>query len=359
MVIGRVFGAPIIVKPSSLLMLALLAYVFASGDGVPTARDLVIGAALALALVTSVLLHELAHAAAARAYGLAVSEVVLTLWGGHTSFEARDVRPGQHAVTAAAGPAANVVIAGLSQAVLWLVPLGELGQAMLSYAVFANLALALFNLLPGIPMDGGRIFEAIVWGATGSRHRGTLAAAWAGRVVAIAVVAVMLGGPFLWGSQPSIFTMVLAGVVFSILWPAASATLAFARAMMKRERLSVGSLMAPAVPVHYGLSVGQALDAAESAGATHVIVMGADDTPAGYFTTAAALQVPDSARATTSLQSVTMPVPRGAAISLELTGDELTHDLRQWWGKTTVWVVTDGSQPVGIVVLADVLAALK
>ncbi len=193
--VGRILGAHVIVQPSTLVMLALLAYIFASASGETTTRTLSIGAPLAVALMGSVLLHEIAHAIAARLFGRSVKEIVLTLWGGHTSFESSDMTPTVNGVTAAAGPAMNLVIAGAASASIAVTDLGGLAGDLVSYIVWANLLLAAFNLLPGIPMDGGRVLESVVWALTRSQHRGTVVAAWGGRAVAVGVVVYSIASP--------------------------------------------------------------------------------------------------------------------------------------------------------------------
>jgi Zn-dependent protease len=359
LVVGRVLGAHVIIQPGTLVMIALLAYVFASASGETTVRTLSIGALLALALVGSVLLHEIAHAIAARSFGRAVKEVVLTLWGGHTSFESHDMTPTVNGVTAAAGPAMNLVIAGAASATMAWTDLGGVGGTVVSYVAWANVLLAVFNLLPGIPMDGGRVLESIVWAITRSRNRGTVVAAWGGRVVAVGVVVYSIAGPLLRGGRPSLTSVVIAVVVFSILWPAASAALAFSSTMLRRDGVTAAGLMRGAVAVPYTYSVHEALGAAATAGVEEIVVLGADDAPAGRFPIEQAEAVPESERTTTSLQSVTTPVPRGSEIPAGALSDVLIPALREWWGKTDVWVVRDGEAVVGIVRLVDVLAALK
>jgi Zn-dependent protease len=356
---GRILGAHVIVQPSTLVMLALLAYVFASASGQTTARTLSIGALLAVALMGSVLLHEIAHAIAARLFGRTVKEIVLTLWGGHTSFESSDMTPTVNGVTAAAGPAMNLVIAGAASAAMAVTDLGGVPGAVVAYVAWANLLLAAFNLLPGIPMDGGRVLESIVWVLSRNRHRGTVVAAWGGRVVAVGVVAYSIASPLLQGERPSLMGVVIAVLVFSILWPAASAALAFSSTMLRRDGVNAAGLMRVAVAVPYTVSVQDALDSARKAGAEEVVVLGADDAPAGRFPVDQAQAVPESARATTSLESVTTPVPRGSEIPAGAASDVMIPALREWWGKTDVWVVRDGESVVGIVRLVDVLAALK
>ena len=358
-VAGRVLGAPVIVQPSTLVMLAVLSYIFASAAGETTARTLSIGLTLAASLIASVFLHEVAHAIAARAFGRKVEEIVLTLWGGHTSFDARDLTPMVNGVTALAGPAMNLVIAGVARMTLDVTGAGGVTGAVLAYVAWANLLLAVFNVLPGIPMDGGRVLESAVWGATGSRYKGTLVAAWAGRVVAVGVVAYVFAAPLLQGRTPGLIDIIGAIFVFSILWPAATSAISFSKAMLRRDGVTVGALMARAVAVPYTVTVEGARQAAVSAGVQEIVVLGADAAPAGRFSLDLTEQIPAESRELTSLQSVTTPIPRGAYIAASATSEVLLPQLREWWGKTDVFVVREGESVVGIVRLVDVVAALS
>jgi len=359
LVAGRVLGAPVIVQPSTLVMLALLSYLFASAAGETTARTLSIGLMLAASLIGSVFLHEVAHAIAARAFGREVEEIVLTLWGGHTSFDARGITPMVNGVTALAGPAMNLVIAGVARLTLDVTGVGGLPGAVLAYMAWANLLLAIFNVLPGIPMDGGRVLESAVWGATGNRYKGTLVAAWAGRAVAVGVVIYVFAAPLLQGRTPGLIDIIGAVFVFSILWPAASSAIAFSKSMLRRDGLTVGALMDRAVAVPYTVTVHGARQAAEEAGVQEIVVLGADGAPAGRFSYSLTEQIPAESRDHTSLQSVTTPVPRGADIAASATSDVLIPQLREWWGKTDVLVAREGDAVVGILKLVDVVAALS
>src|SRR5690606_11331464 len=124
-----------------------------------------------------------------------------------------------------------------------------------------------------------------------------------------------LGAPIARDQNPT-FVDVFAGVlVFSILWPSASAALRFSRVMMKRDALSVATVMRPAVAVAYTATVAEAREAA--AGVADVIVLGADSSPAGRFEVAATDVVPESLRSSTPLQAVTTPLPRGAHVDAD------------------------------------------
>lgn len=367
---GRIFGARIVMQPTTLLMLGLLAYFIGTRGGEALNRGtFMFGLMLAVLLVLSVFIHELAHAATAKALGRQVHEVVLTLWGGHTSFDARGLTPRVSGLTAAAGPIANFALAGMGWAIVLTGMLdaatfpfydGDISvRGLVTYLVWANTLLAVFNALPGIPLDGGRVLEAVVWGVTGNRYRGLIVAAWGGRVVAIGVILVILALPLAQGSSPTLWNLVVGMLIFTIMWPAATAALRGARTMNRREGVTAGSLMVPAIPINFDATVEQAHEKAHMAGSREVVVLAGDGTPSGHFPVALMDAVPPDAHATTGLHSVTMPLPRGAMVQADLTGDSLIDELQQWWGRTDVWAVSDNGEVVGVVQLSEVMQALK
>lgn len=367
---GRIFGARIVIQPATLLMLAIFAYIIGTRGGAELNREsFTEGLMLAVLLVLSVFIHELAHAATAKGLGRDVHEVVLTLWGGHTSFDARGLTPLVSGLTAAAGPLANLVLGGAGWAILASGALETMGlpffdgalsvQGLVVYLVWANMLLAVFNALPGIPLDGGRVLEAIVWRATGNRLRGLVVAAWGGRVVAVIAVVVIVGLPLTQGMAPSLWNVMVGMLLFVAIWPAATAALRGAHTLDRREGVTAGSLMVSAVPIQFDATVAQAHERAHIAGAREVVVLAADGTPAGHFPVSLMDAVPPDAHENTGLQSVTMPLARGAVVGADLTGDALIEQLEQWWGNTDVWVVTDGGTVVGVVQLSQVMQALK
>lgn len=357
--VGRVLGARVIIQPATLVMLVILAFLLSPTGAGLTRASFTIGLILALALIASVFLHEVAHAMAARLFKREVHEIVLTLWGGHTSFDSRNLTPVVNGVVSIAGPAANVVIAGIVAIVTQVAQPTGLTHSVMWWIVWANLLLAAFNALPGIPMDGGRVLEAIVWGVTKDRNRGLVVAAWAGRVVAVGVLVASIGLPYLRGSTPSMYTVVWGFVIFSVLWPAASAALKAGTALARVERVGAASVMVPAVSLEYTATVEQAQELAERHGALEVIVLAADGVPAGHFPVTMIDAVPAVERSRTYLQSVTMPIPRGALMESSLMGTEFVHYLQEWWGKTDVWAVVDDGRVVGAIRAADALNALN
>jgi len=358
--LGSINGAAIIVQPSTLIMLVVLAYIYASNSGGDiTANTFAMGMLLAVLLFVSVFVHELAHAIAAWSYKRKVNAIVLTLWGGHTTFDARNLTPGVVGVTAIAGPAANALIAVGAWFTVRSGVLTGTVHDVVQWLVLANGLLAVFNVLPGIPMDGGKVLSSAVWAATGDRLKGTLIAGWAGRVVAIGVVLFTVGYPLARGRGVDIFTVGFAVLLFSVIWPAASGAIKSVKTQARREATSIAGLMRPAIGVPYSVSVGTAREGALRAGAMDVVVLSADGVPAAMASVPTMDRVPLERRQEEELQSVSIPIPRGAVVTPLLDGEQLLAALREWYGRTDAWAVVDGQRVVGVVRLEDVLKAFQ
>ena len=172
------FGIPIYVN----LSFAFLLFLFVTDFG-----SFTFGLAAALSLAISVTLHELGHALTARAFGYRTSDITLSLLGGCASLIALPRKGWQEFLTAIAGPLTSFALAGTMYAVLLsgLVSNEWLGSLLL-YTCVMNVMLGGFNLLPGFPMDGGRIFRSTMLLFL-SRARATFVAMWVGRVVAILI----------------------------------------------------------------------------------------------------------------------------------------------------------------------------
>lgn len=357
-VIGRVWGARVILQPMTLVMIGGLGLLWGTGgDGRLTGTSLGRGVGLAVLLFLSVFIHEWGHALAARLFHREIKELVITLWGGHTSFDGKAMTPGVSGLTALAGPLMNAVLALISAGMLQF-DLGPGAHQVFGWLAYANTALAIFNVLPGIPMDGGRVCEAIVWKATGNRMAGLRASAWSGRVVAIGVVVYVLTSGFS-GRAPDMFSIIWSVFLFSMFWPATTMALKVARTVDKVDLASVARVMRSAVGVPFDVTVEKAIAVAQEAGADEVVIMSVDGHPAGHFGLGVALEVPETRRATTGLSAVTLPLFRGATVAADFTGPELLEAARQWWGKTDALVVVDGGEVVGLVRLSEVSARLK
>lgn len=247
--LGRVLGVPVRLAPSWFVIALVVVVLFApsveQSTGLAAPATWLVAALFAVLLLVSVLLHEIAHAATARALGLPVSEIVANLWGGHTQFSDESPTPGTTALVAVAGPLANAALAVVGWLALDLVGDG-LARILLLALVLTNGFVAVFNMAPGLPLDGGRVLEAAVWKVTGDRSQGTLAAGWCGRVVAVLLLLWMVGRPLLRGEQPQLTNVVWSAMIAALLWQGATAAIGVARLRRSAAMLRLEPLVEPA-----------------------------------------------------------------------------------------------------------------
>jgi Zn-dependent protease/CBS domain-containing protein len=193
--IGRLFGIDIAVHPSWFIVLAFFAYSLATGffprvypDWSPVSTWTVAFIATLL-LFVSVLAHEFGHSLVARSQGIPVRGITLFILGGVAQLGREPDTPGREAWMAIAGPLVSAVIGGLTLAGAFLISGPDQLVAVLTYLGFANLTLLVFNLLPGFPLDGGRVLRALLWRITHDLVRATRWAAAIGQVFAAAFIA--------------------------------------------------------------------------------------------------------------------------------------------------------------------------
>ncbi|NEP15384.1 MAG: site-2 protease family protein [Leptolyngbya sp. SIO4C1] len=180
--VGALFGIPLYIDTSWFLILLLMTFLYGSdllGQGAPTGLAWGAGFGMALLLFVSVLLHELGHSLVARAQGIQVNSITLFLFGGIAAIDKESKTPEQAFQVAIAGPAVSIGLFIVLTLVNQLVALPPLAALMVGAIAQINLVLALFNLIPGLPLDGGQVLKAAVWKATGSRIQGVR---WAARV---------------------------------------------------------------------------------------------------------------------------------------------------------------------------------
>lgn len=197
--IGRIRGIEIGVHPTWLIAFALFAWVFASSyypntfEEWTTRQHWIAGIATSLALFASVLVHELAHSITAQKLGLQVIGITLFIFGGVSQITGRYSRARDEFLVAFAGPASSIALGGLL-VLAWLVVRPDATVdvhpllGILFYIGSMNIVLGIFNLLPGFPLDGGRVLRSIVWGWTGSESKAMRVAVTVGRLIAWAII---------------------------------------------------------------------------------------------------------------------------------------------------------------------------
>ncbi|MGH7483589.1 MAG: site-2 protease family protein [Longimicrobiales bacterium] len=210
--LGKILGFNVRLDASWFIIFFLLIWTFGTGvfpavlPGRPEWVHLLMGVAAALLFFSSLLGHELSHSVVARAKGIPVRGITLFIFGGIAMTEREAETPGDEFQIAGAGPLASILISVLFFAVAFGLRRIDAPAAFGVVSIYLgelNLLLALFNLLPGFPLDGGRLFRAVVWKTTGSLERATRWAAAAGAGLGYLLMALgvfeALGGAMLNG----------------------------------------------------------------------------------------------------------------------------------------------------------------
>lgn len=362
--IGRVVGAPIILAPSWLLAAVVLTLFIAPSvrrwlGGDVGVKIYVVALGFVVLLFASVLVHELAHGLMARARGQQPREFVLTLWGGHTSFGGVSPTPLTSILVAIVGPISNLVCAGIFAFLAARVGTDSIGGLLLWSGAVSNGFLGVFNLIPGLPLDGGWVLEAAVWGITKNRHTGTVVAGWAGRVVAVGVLAWALVVPLLSGRQPEISSVVWSALIGAFLWSGASSAVRGGRTQKAVQQITLASVGRRAVGVGHTDSLAHAGAVAAAAGAEEVVILSPDGRPAAYVDRAAAASVPAEAAGTTPVTAVSIPLPVGATVDGLLSGPALVGAIGEATRNSPVVAALVDGKVVGLIRAMDVVAAIR
>ena len=252
----RLAGIRVTLDPSWFLIFLLVAWSLATGylpQQLPGTQPIVLwalGTALALALFGSVLAHEFSHSLVARSRGVNVDEITLFIFGGAAKLKDEPRDAASEFLIAAAGPALSFALGAV------ILVVGESVEAAISPALRAglwwlgiiNVALAIFNLIPGFPLDGGRILRAILWWRTRDVERATVGAARTGQVIAalfmsVGALLVLATGNLSWLWE------VLIGW---FLWSAATSSIRIARLKDAVEGVTVREVMTERVPAIRG-----------------------------------------------------------------------------------------------------------
>ena len=232
--LGSIFGFEIRVDFSWFVILFLIVWSF-SGVVFPARYPnqssqvyFAMGVVAALLFFGSILAHELSHSLVARSKGIPVEGITLFIFGGiaHTRMEAEN--PGDEFVIAGVGPLASLVIGAVFGAIWWIGSQAGLSTAVTAvagYLAFLNVVLAVFNLLPGFPLDGGRLFRSIVWKLTGDITTATRWATQGGSILGYALMGLgalqLLGGAVVaeawWGKLLGLLAWVVLLILIVVL----------------------------------------------------------------------------------------------------------------------------------------------
>ena len=357
--IGRVLGVPLYLSPTWLLLAVFISVTvapvvssFAPGLGVLGAYAA--GLLLAVLLAISILLHELSHAVVAQRLGMPVHGITLHFLGGVTQVGEESRTPGREFLVAVVGPITSIAV-GLA-ALLTEILLQPTGVPLLMLRGLAgiNLFVGVFNLLPGLPLDGGRLLRAAVWRFTGDTNRGLLVAGLTGR--AVAAVAILIPLYLVIASGASLTDLVIGAVVAVFLWQGAGAAVSVARWRSRLPELDAGTLARPCIAVPADLPLAETLARARQASAGGVVTI-AEEKVAGVLSERAVAATDPATRLGLVAADVARSVGPGLVLEPHLSGMDLLNALQRT--PATEYVVLADGEVHGVLVTADVERALK
>jgi Zn-dependent protease len=332
--VGSVLGAPVLLRPSWFVVVGIVTGVFAQDvalrlPSIASGTAYLIAAAFALLLLGSVFLHELAHALTARAVGGRPTAIVLDVWGGHTAFSAELVSPGRSVAVAVAGPAANALLATTVFAVRGLVPSDGIANLLALALAVSNALVAAFNLLPGLPLDGGRILEGLVWAQRRERTAGTLAAGWAGRLVATTVAALAVVWPVVTRTPLALLSAVWLLLIAWLLWQGATHTIRVGQWRRRAPTVTVRALLRPATTVVAEASVADVLAHGVGEEDGHVVVVGVRGDPLALLDRSAVATVTPQRAPQVPVTAVSRALGDGAVLPEDLAGEVLVDRMQR------------------------------
>jgi len=360
--VGRVSGVDVLVHRSWLFVALLIAFLLAPriDEVAPNLGGVLVyvaGLAFAVLLYLSVLAHEASHALMAQFFGMRVRSMTLHFLGGVTEIEGEAESPKREFWISVVGPLSSLAIGLAALGAAVITPDGLVRFAFESLAA-ANLVVGVLNMVPGLPLDGGKVLRSIVWAITGRPLVATTVSGWAGRVVAVLALGYPLLLPAIFDVQPTIIDFVIAAIIAMFLWTGASQALVVAKIRSKIPALRARELARRAVHVTADVPLAEALRQAREAQAGSIVVVTGNDRPLGIVNEPAVVAAPEDRRAWMSTGSVTTRLERGMTLPADITGETLVRAMQARPASEYLLVEPDGSI-FGVLVTADVDAAFS
>ncbi len=318
----------------------------------------VAGFVFAVVLYLSVLLHEASHAVTAKRLGYGVHSITLHFLGGMTEIDGTSRTARHEFWIAVVGPLTSIAVGAVAVGAWMVGPDGGLvAMAVLALGT-ANLFIGVLNLVPGLPLDGGRVLKAVVWGASGNQHRATIVAGWGGRIAALALLAWPLVQEPLFGIEPTILDLVLVFIVGLFLWTGATAAMAHARIRERLPALVARPLARRTLTVPEDLPLGEAVRRAQEAQAGSIVTVSPDGAPRGIVSEAAVSAMPEERRPWVPVSTVSRRMEEGLSLPADVAGEDLILAISRRPAEEYLLVEPDGSI-YGVLSTADVDRAFR
>jgi Zn-dependent protease len=327
-ILGRPFGIPVYVSPYWFFAAALFVVFYAGSlDSAvrPTAVRYLVAAAFVILLWLAVLLHELSHCAVARLFRLPVRRILLYPLGGYSEIEQEPPTPAREFLVSAAGPLMSIAIAACGFGLIVAADPGGIPRVLIDQLILANALVGAFNLLPGLPLDGGRILRAGIWKITGRPGTATVAAAWAGRGLAVLIVVVPLA---FYRGQLSVLEISLA-VIAVFMWVSAGHAIRSAKVRERLPALQARRLARRAIPIPGNVPLAEAIRRADAAQARALVVVDHESTPIGIVNETAVIATPEQRRPWIEVGTLARALVPGLVLSADLSGTALVEAVRR------------------------------
>ena len=327
--LGRFLGIDVLLQPSWLIVAALLSYMLASYSQI---SDLNLGGwrylaafIFVVALYLTIFVHEISHALMARRLGMPVRWISLNFLGGMTALEGEAESPHDSFKIAVVGPLTSLAIGAVFVGLMFLEPSGFIGVLVEGLA-WSNVAIGVLNLVPGFPLDGGRILYALVWRWTGSQDRALLVAGQIGRGAVIVFVVVPL--IFVPRESNPLFSAILSVVIIAgFVWLGSTAAVRTARLRMKLPVLQARTMARAVIVVPEDLSVAEAVRRAREANVGGILTHATNDQLTGIVSEAALLALPERQRPWQPISTICRRVEDGLILPADIGGSDLVTAL--------------------------------
>ena len=369
--LGRLFGVPVHLSPSWLLLAALVTLAYGQLLGsveepLPQPAAYAIGFGFVVCLVISVLLHELGHALTSRRFGIGVRGITLEMLGGFTEMEREAPRPSIELAVSLAGPFVSLVLGLAAAAAAAILPDGTIGDRFAVQLALSNIVVAVFNALPGLPLDGGRALQAGIWAMTGNNNLARKIAGWAGRVLALAT---LLAAVYLYSQDilRGFFGFAFTVLVAVFMWTGATQAIRHGEITARLPDLDAARLAHPIVAMTADTPLAEAERLAAHTGpqtgaaakTDKPVIAVVDSTGAliALLADVAAGAVPEHRRPWVAVGDVSKSLDPAHVLSGELRGTDLLQAIRP--DPTGDYLVVSGEDVLGVLRGAEIVAMLE
>jgi Zn-dependent protease/CBS domain-containing protein len=354
-VLGRPFGIPVYISPYWFVIAGVFIFIDAKNLAATMhgSTRFVVAAAFVVLLYLSVLVHELSHSVVARGFGLPVRRILLWPLGGFSEIEREPPTPGREFLISAAGPALSLALAAVGYGLTHVVAAGTIAGTLVAQLMWANLIVGAFNLLPGLPLDGGRMLRAAIWKVTGRPATSTIAAAWVGRVLAIGLFVLVLAPPVESRIGGDIVSVIWVAVIAFFMWTGAGQAIKATRFRERLPALQARRLARKAVSVAADTPLAEAIRRADENQARAVVVVDHDDKPIAILNETAVMATPPQRRPWIDSGSLARTLEPSMVLPADLSGMALLDALRRAPASEYLLVEPSG-QVYGVLAARDV-----